>query len=69
MGQYWGAPPDDATAIKELERLQRSGASFMVFAWPAFWWFDHYPGLCEHLRSKFRCVLENERLVALDLRS
>ena len=23
-GQYWGPPPDDATAIQELERLRRS---------------------------------------------
>ena len=68
-GQYWGAPPDDATAIRELERLRRSGASFVVFAWPAFWWLDHYVELREHLRSKFRCVMENDLLVAFDLRA
>jgi hypothetical protein len=68
-GQYWGTPPDDATAITELERLRRSGAGFMVFAWPAFWWLDHYAGLRDYLRSKFRCVLKNERLVVFDLRS
>jgi hypothetical protein len=68
-GQYWGPPPDDATAIRAFERLRGSGASFMVFAWTAFWWFDYYPGLRDHLRSEFRCVLENERLVAFDLRS
>jgi glycosyltransferase involved in cell wall biosynthesis len=68
-GQYWGPPPDDATAIKEFERLRQLGAGFMVFAWPAFWWFDYHPELCTHLRARFRCVLENERLVAFDLRS
>jgi hypothetical protein len=68
-GQYWGAPPDDETAIREFERLRRSGASFMIFAWPVFWWLEHYAGLRKHLRSKFRCALENERLVAFDLRS
>jgi hypothetical protein len=67
-GQSWGAPPDDDTAIRELERLRRSGVSFVVFAWPAFWWLDHYAGLREHLRSKFRCVMDNELLVAFDLR-
>jgi Sulfotransferase domain len=67
-GRDWGAPPDDETAISELERLRRSGASFMVFAWPAFWWLDHYAGLREHLRSHFRCVMENDLLVAFDLR-
>jgi hypothetical protein len=67
-GQYQGTPPDDATAIRELERLRRSGARFMVFGWPAFWWLNHYSELHRHLCSKFRCVLENERLVAFDLR-
>src|SRR5262249_38445511 len=30
-GQYWGPPPDDATALRELERLRRAGASHIVF--------------------------------------
>jgi SAM-dependent methyltransferase len=68
-GQYWGAPPDDNTAIRELERLRRSGANFLAFAWPAFWWLDHYAELHRHLRSTFRCVLENDRLVVFDLQS
>jgi hypothetical protein len=37
-GQYWGRPADDTTAIEELERLRTDGASFIAFAWPAFWW-------------------------------
>ncbi|MBI3934184.1 MAG: class I SAM-dependent methyltransferase [Acidobacteria bacterium] len=67
-GQYWGPPPDDDTAIRELDRLHRAGASFMVFSWSAFWWLDYYSGLHSHLRSKFRCVLTNDRLVVFDLR-
>jgi len=67
-GQYWGPPPDDETAIREVGRLRRSGASFMLFAWPAFWWLDHYAGLQDYLRTNFSCVLENDRLVAFDLR-
>jgi hypothetical protein len=35
-GRYWGHPSDDETAIQELERLRRSGANFIVFAWLAF---------------------------------
>jgi SAM-dependent methyltransferase len=66
-GKYWGPPPDDITAIRELERLRRSGASFIAFAWPAFWWLDHYSELHRHLRSQFRCVLENELLIVFDL--
>jgi len=67
-GQYWGSPPDDETAIRELERLRQAGARFLVFGWPAFWWFDHYSGLNRYLRSQFRCLLENECLVVFDLR-
>ena len=67
-GQYWGPPADDEMAIRELERLRRAGAAFMVFAWPAFWWLDYYAGLRDYLGSKFRCVLKNSRVVAFDLR-
>ena len=67
-GQYWGPPPDDDSAIRELERLRRSGAHFIVFAWPAFWWLEYYTGLHEYLRQRYRRVLENERLVVYELR-
>lgn len=68
-GQYWGKPPNDETAIQEIERLRGAGAGFAVFAWPAFWWLDYYPGLHDYLRSCFPCVLKNERLIVFDLRS
>jgi len=67
-GKYWGVPPDDDTAIRDVERLRQSGASFMVIAWPAFWWLDFYLELNRYLRSRFRCVLQNARLVVFDLR-
>jgi predicted O-methyltransferase YrrM len=67
-GQYWGAPPDDATAIRELERLRRSGASFLAFARPAFWWLDYYSEFSAYVRANFPCSLENERLVVFTLR-
>jgi glycosyltransferase involved in cell wall biosynthesis len=67
-GQYWGPPSDEAAALRELERLRQAGAQFIVFGWPAFWWLDYYQGLREHLRSRARCVLENDRLVVFDLR-
>ena len=69
-GAYWGAPADDRTAIGELERLRREqGASFIAFGWPAFWWLDFYGDFHAHLRSRFPCVLDNERLVVFDLKS
>jgi hypothetical protein len=68
-GQYWGPPPDDSTAIRELARLRESGARFVVFAWPAFWWLEYYTEFHRELCSRYRCVLKNERLVMFDLRS
>jgi hypothetical protein len=67
-GQYWGPPPDDDAAIREGERLRNSGASFIIFGWPAFWWLDYYAGFHRHLRSTYPCILENDRLVVFDLR-
>src|SRR5262249_16868824 len=67
-GQYAGLPLDDATAIRELERLRQSGANFMVFAWPARWWLEYYTGLHRHLHAEGRCVLANDRLMIFDLR-
>jgi hypothetical protein len=67
-GQYWGPPEDDAMAIREFERLWRSGATFLVFAWPAFWWLDYYKGFHDYLRSRYGSTLQNERLIIFDLR-
>jgi predicted O-methyltransferase YrrM len=67
-GQYWGAPPDDQVAVSELERLRAAGAEFLVFGWPAFWWFSHYRLFHEYLNANFPCVLQNDRLVVFDLR-
>lgn len=66
-GQYWGPPADDETAIRELARLRRSGAKFLAFVWPAFWWLDYYKEFQDSLCSQYRCVLRNERLVVFEL--
>jgi hypothetical protein len=66
-GQYWGSPENDEVAIRELERMRREGASRIAFAWPAFWWLEYYAGLHRHLRDNYRCVLNNDRLVAFEL--
>ncbi len=67
-GLYWGPPADDDSAIRELERLRGRGARFIVFGWTAFWWLDHYSEFERDLRSRFRPVLENDRVVVFELR-
>jgi glycosyltransferase involved in cell wall biosynthesis len=67
-GCYWGPPADCDTAIRGLERLRRSGATNIVFITPAFWWLEYYTAFAQYLRSKFRCVKENERVLVFDLR-
>lgn len=68
-GQYAGPPPDSETAIAALERLRAErGAGFLVVAWPAFWWLEHYSLFAAHLGATFPRLLKNERLVIFDLR-
>ncbi len=66
-GEYWGLPANDAAGVRELERLRKTGARYLVIIWSSFWWLEHYSGFAWHLRSKFRCVLNNDRLVLFDL--
>lgn len=69
-GSYYGAPPDDETAIRELERMRAAGAGaqFIVFGWPAFWWLEHYPRFAAYLRERYPLVHQDEDLQAFDLR-
>jgi hypothetical protein len=67
-GVYWGAPADDETAIRELERLCALGPTHIVVGWPAFWWLEYYAAWHRHLRRTFRCVVENDRLIVFDAR-
>jgi glycosyl transferase-like sugar-binding protein len=67
-GHYVGKPPDDATAIAELQRMQREGARFIAFIGPARWWLDYYTGLQEHLRSSAIFVTQSEHLTLFALR-
>jgi len=68
-GQYWGAPTDDNMAIREFDRLRQTGASAIVFLWHTFWWLEYYAGFHDYLRQKFPCLLQNDHLIAFDLRS
>jgi Sulfotransferase domain len=68
-GEYWGDPPDSATAIADLERLRSAGAEFLVFGWPAYWWFDYYREFDEYLRRRFRLITATDCITAYDLRA
>src|SRR5207249_226257 len=68
-GQYWGPPADDDTAISEFERMREGGARYIAFTWPTFWWLGYYSRFHEHLRAKFPCLEENERVIVFDLRT
>ena len=62
-GVHWGAPSDSQHAIRELERMRAAGASHIVFAWPSFWWLDHYVGFYEYLKARFHCLQRDRRLI------
>jgi glycosyltransferase involved in cell wall biosynthesis len=68
-GEYWGPPPDDQTAISELQRLRSAGASFVAFWWTCYWWLQEYPRMNQWIRSKFPCVMEADHLTVFDLRA
>lgn len=68
-GHYWGPPPDSLTAIQELERLREAGVIAIVFAWPSFWWLDHYLEFHNYLNSRYNRVHKNDRAVIFDLKS
>jgi hypothetical protein len=66
-GRYNGPPPDDATAVSEFERLRAAGAQFVVIAWPAFWWLQHYGGFATHLQAYFPALVANQDVMVLKL--
>jgi O-methyltransferase len=66
-GVYWGAPANDSAAINEFKRLRESGASHIVIVQSCFWWFKCYPKFTSMLRTKFRCVIENDVIVIFDI--
>jgi hypothetical protein len=66
-GVYQGPPASSEAALRDLEKHRREGSSFLVIAFPAFWWLQHYVELADYLRSSSACVLDNGRVVVFDL--
>lgn len=66
-GQYWGVPSDDEEAISELERLNSKGTKYIVFAWPTFWWLEHFKKFSDHLYHNFPCVKHDKDVICFQL--
>jgi len=58
-------PADSAEAIDHLERLRGDGARYLVVPSTYRWWLNHYDGLRDHLDSRYRAVLADERAGAI----
>jgi GT2 family glycosyltransferase len=54
-------PADSDEAIGHLEQLRDGGAGYLVVPPTYRWWLDHYDGLRDHLDSRYRAVLSDER--------
>ena len=68
-GVSWGPPENEEIAFKELDRMiKEKGAGYIVFAWPAFWWFYVYPAFSGYLRNEGECLIENEDVVIFKLK-
>ncbi|WP_428939323.1 glycosyltransferase family 2 protein [Fontivita pretiosa] len=66
-GQYWGPPADDEAAIRELRRHRAAGVRWLLIAWPAMWYLEHYHRFAEHLGFRYPCVCRDQHLVAYAL--
>ena len=66
-GEYVGRPESDIEAIEELERLRSSGWEALVFAWPSFWWLEHYADFRRHLDARYRLARASDLIIAYDL--
>ncbi len=66
-GVYEGPPPDDDTAIAELERMRSEGAGFLALSWMCEWWVEAYKEFGKHLRTHYRVIGENDALTLFEL--
>ena len=67
-GDYWGDPPDEATAIEDLEQKRAEGAALLVLSWYAFWYLSVFGAFADHLKARYPKVVDNDHMIAFDLR-
>jgi hypothetical protein len=68
-GERVGEPPGDRTSGLAVEQLLTEPAAYIVIGKWTFGWPDEYADLHSRLRSRFECVLDNDRLIVFDLRT
>lgn len=66
-GKYWGPPPDNASAIKEIEYQRKGGATSIIFAWSAFWYLDYYSDMNNYLKSRYKCSIHTDHIIGFSL--
>lgn len=66
-GQFAGRPPDDASAISELERMIGQGARYLAIVWTCNWWATHYALFVMHLQNCHRLVEKTELITVFEL--
>ena len=53
-GAVLAEPPEENALLAELKRLERQGATHIVFVWPGAWWLQQYPRFDLYLKSRGR---------------
>ena len=67
-GEYAGRPATAEEAVSELERIRKYHApDYLVVAWPAFWWLEHYHDLAVYIDRLSR-VHADDNFILFDLR-
>ena len=68
-GRYWGLPEDDEAAIEHLEwQRTEKGAEFLAVTTSSLWFLERFAGFADYVRSRYSCVLANDRLLVFVLR-
>ncbi|MBT8401832.1 MAG: glycosyltransferase [Rhodothermia bacterium] len=62
-GGDWGYPGNDIDALNGLDYHLNAGVSYLVFAWPAFWWLNHYKDFASRVMANFDQVASSKRVL------
>jgi hypothetical protein len=66
-GAYAGNPVDSADAVARLEAFRASGAGYLLFPEPAFWWLEEYKGFKQHLDKHYTRIHGDEHCIIYQL--